>query len=52
VTTQPDWLPGAGPPAGFALDALPERSTGRTTAAQVERLVMLDGHPELPPDLG
>jgi ADP-ribose pyrophosphatase YjhB (NUDIX family) len=35
----------------FAPDALPELSTTRTTAAQVERLVLLDDHPELPPDL-
>jgi len=35
----------------FPPDALPELSTGRTTAAQVERLVELDQHPELPPDL-
>jgi ADP-ribose pyrophosphatase YjhB (NUDIX family) len=35
----------------FAPDALPELSTGRTTAAQVHRLVELDDHPELPPDL-
>jgi ADP-ribose pyrophosphatase YjhB (NUDIX family) len=35
----------------FTLDALPELSTGRTTAAQIERLVELDDHPELPPDL-
>jgi ADP-ribose pyrophosphatase YjhB (NUDIX family) len=35
----------------FAPDALPELSTGRTTAAQVARLVELDEHPELPPDL-
>ena len=35
----------------FALDALPELSTGRTTAAQIARLIELDDHPELPPDL-
>jgi ADP-ribose pyrophosphatase YjhB (NUDIX family) len=35
----------------FAPDALPELSTGRTTAAQVHRLVELDDHPELPPEL-
>jgi ADP-ribose pyrophosphatase YjhB (NUDIX family) len=35
----------------FPPDALPELSTGRTTAAQVARLVELADHPELPPDL-
>jgi ADP-ribose pyrophosphatase YjhB (NUDIX family) len=35
----------------FAPDALPELSTGRITAAQIARLVELDDHPELPPDL-
>jgi ADP-ribose pyrophosphatase YjhB (NUDIX family) len=35
----------------FPLDALPELSTGRITAAQIRRLVELDNHPELPPDL-
>ena len=35
----------------FLPDALPELSTGRITAAQVARLVELDEHPELPPDL-
>jgi ADP-ribose pyrophosphatase YjhB (NUDIX family) len=35
----------------FGLGALPELSTGRITAAQIERLVELDDHPELPPDL-
>jgi ADP-ribose pyrophosphatase YjhB (NUDIX family) len=35
----------------FPLDRLPPLSTGRTTAAQVARLVELDDHPELPPDL-
>jgi ADP-ribose pyrophosphatase YjhB (NUDIX family) len=35
----------------FRPDALPELSTTRTTAAQVARLVELDEHPELPPDL-
>jgi hypothetical protein len=29
----------------------PELSTGRTTAAQIARLIGLDHHPELPPDL-
>jgi ADP-ribose pyrophosphatase YjhB (NUDIX family) len=37
--------------AWFAPDALPELSTGRITAAQIGRLVLLDDHPELPPDL-
>jgi ADP-ribose pyrophosphatase YjhB (NUDIX family) len=37
--------------AWFAPDALPELSTGRITAAQIVRLVLLDDHPELPPDL-
>jgi ADP-ribose pyrophosphatase YjhB (NUDIX family) len=35
----------------FRPDDLPPLSTGRTTAAQVARLVELDDHPELPPDL-
>jgi ADP-ribose pyrophosphatase YjhB (NUDIX family) len=35
----------------FAPEALPELSTGRITAAQIARLVELDDHPELPPDL-
>jgi ADP-ribose pyrophosphatase YjhB (NUDIX family) len=35
----------------FPPDALPELSTGRITAAQIARLVLLDDHPELPPDL-
>ena len=35
----------------FLPDALPELSTGRITAAQIHRLVELDLHPELPPDL-
>jgi ADP-ribose pyrophosphatase YjhB (NUDIX family) len=35
----------------FAPDALPELSTGRITAAQIARLIELDDHPELPPDL-
>jgi ADP-ribose pyrophosphatase YjhB (NUDIX family) len=35
----------------FAPEALPELSSGRTTAAQVHRLIELDEHPELPPDL-
>jgi len=35
----------------FPPDDLPELSTGRTTAAQIARLVELDDHPELPPDL-
>ena len=35
----------------FPPDALPELSTGRITAAQIARLVELEGHPELPPDL-
>jgi ADP-ribose pyrophosphatase YjhB (NUDIX family) len=35
----------------FSPDALPELSTGRVTAAQIARLVLLDDHPELPPDL-
>jgi ADP-ribose pyrophosphatase YjhB (NUDIX family) len=37
--------------AWFPPDDLPELSTGRTTAAQIARLVELDDHPELPPDL-
>jgi ADP-ribose pyrophosphatase YjhB (NUDIX family) len=37
--------------AWFAPDALPELSTTRITAAQISRLVLLDDHPELPPDL-
>jgi ADP-ribose pyrophosphatase YjhB (NUDIX family) len=35
----------------FPLDDLPELSTGRITAAQIARLIELDDHPELPPDL-
>jgi ADP-ribose pyrophosphatase YjhB (NUDIX family) len=35
----------------FPPDALPELSTGRITAVQIVRLVTLDDHPELPPDL-
>jgi ADP-ribose pyrophosphatase YjhB (NUDIX family) len=35
----------------FPPDPLPELSTGRITAAQIHRLVELDEHPELPPDL-
>jgi ADP-ribose pyrophosphatase YjhB (NUDIX family) len=35
----------------FPPDALPELSTGRITAAQIRRLVQLEAHPELPPDL-
>jgi ADP-ribose pyrophosphatase YjhB (NUDIX family) len=35
----------------FPPSALPELSTGRITAAQIHRLVELDDHPELPPDL-
>jgi ADP-ribose pyrophosphatase YjhB (NUDIX family) len=35
----------------FRPAALPELSTGRITAAQIQRLVELDDHPELPPDL-
>ena len=35
----------------FLPDALPELSTTRITAAQISRLVLLDDHPELPPDL-
>ena len=35
----------------FPPDALPELSTGRITAAQIHRLIELDDHPELPPDL-
>ena len=35
----------------FDPDALPELSTDRITAAQIARLVELDEHPELPPDL-
>jgi ADP-ribose pyrophosphatase YjhB (NUDIX family) len=35
----------------FPPGALPELSTGRITAAQIARLVELDDHPELPPDL-
>jgi ADP-ribose pyrophosphatase YjhB (NUDIX family) len=37
--------------AWFSPEALPELSTGRTTAAQIGRLIELDDHPELPPDL-
>jgi ADP-ribose pyrophosphatase YjhB (NUDIX family) len=35
----------------FPPSALPELSTGRITAAQIHRLVELDDHPALPPDL-
>jgi ADP-ribose pyrophosphatase YjhB (NUDIX family) len=35
----------------FDADALPELSTDRITAAQIARLIELDDHPELPPDL-
>ena len=35
----------------FSPGALPELSTPRTTEAQIARLVELDDHPELPPDL-
>jgi ADP-ribose pyrophosphatase YjhB (NUDIX family) len=35
----------------FDPDALPELSTDRITAAQIARLIELDDHPELPPDL-
>ena len=35
----------------FPPDALPELSTGRITAAQIHRLIELDDHPGLPPDL-
>ena len=35
----------------FAPDALPQLSTGRITATQIGRLIELDDHPELPPDL-
>jgi len=35
----------------FPPGALPELSSGRITAAQIARLVELDDHPELPPDL-
>jgi ADP-ribose pyrophosphatase YjhB (NUDIX family) len=35
----------------FPPGALPELSTGRITEAQIARLVELDEHPELPPDL-
>jgi ADP-ribose pyrophosphatase YjhB (NUDIX family) len=35
----------------FPPDALPELSTERITAAQIARLIELDDHPELPPDL-
>jgi ADP-ribose pyrophosphatase YjhB (NUDIX family) len=37
--------------AWFPPGGLPELSTGRITAAQIARLVELDDHPELPPDL-
>jgi ADP-ribose pyrophosphatase YjhB (NUDIX family) len=47
--------PAAGPEtlaAGwFDPDALPPLSTGRVTAAQIARLIHLDDHPELPPDV-
>jgi ADP-ribose pyrophosphatase YjhB (NUDIX family) len=35
----------------FPPGALPELSTGRVTAVQILRLIELDEHPELPPDL-
>jgi ADP-ribose pyrophosphatase YjhB (NUDIX family) len=35
----------------FPPDALPELSSGRITAAQIARLIELDEHPGLPPDL-
>jgi len=35
----------------FPVDALPELSLGRITAAQIRRLAVLAAHPELPPDL-
>jgi ADP-ribose pyrophosphatase YjhB (NUDIX family) len=35
----------------FDPDALPPLSTGRVTAAQIARLLHLDNHPELPPDV-
>src|SRR4029453_525016 len=35
----------------FGPDALPQLSTGRITAAQIGRLIELEDHPELPPDL-
>jgi ADP-ribose pyrophosphatase YjhB (NUDIX family) len=35
----------------FDADALPELYTDRITAAQIARLIELDDHPELPPDL-
>ena len=35
----------------FPTHRLPELSTGRITAAQIARLIELDDHPELPPDL-
>jgi ADP-ribose pyrophosphatase YjhB (NUDIX family) len=53
-----DLLGGAPRPSIETLDvgwfpprALPELSTGRITAAQIARLIELDDHPELPPDL-
>jgi len=35
----------------FDPDELPPLSSGRVTAAQIARLLYLDDHPELPPDL-
>jgi ADP-ribose pyrophosphatase YjhB (NUDIX family) len=35
----------------FDPDRLPPLSSGRVTAAQIARLLYLDDHPELPPDL-
>jgi hypothetical protein len=35
----------------FDPEALPPLSTGRVTAEQIARLIHLDDHPELPPDL-
>jgi ADP-ribose pyrophosphatase YjhB (NUDIX family) len=35
----------------FGLDELPPLSLGRTTGPQIERLLYLDDHPELPPDV-
>jgi hypothetical protein len=53
-----DLLGGSARPSIETLDAgwfppgsLPELSTGRITEAQILRLVLLDDHPELPPDL-
>jgi hypothetical protein len=53
-----DLLGGSARPSIETLDAgwfppgsLPELSTGRITEAQIARLIELDNHPELPPDL-